>query len=84
MIPMAFDEAGIPIFARPSWCIRLFGGLDVEGQGRQRTALARQPRTGALLAFPALHPFDPFRSEGRSCSSTEMPIASSQAFRAGA
>lgn len=60
MIPMAFDEAGIPVFARPSWCIRLFGGLEVEGQGRQRTALARQPRTGALLAFLALHPFRAF------------------------
>lgn len=60
MIPMAFDEAGIPVFARPSWCIRLFGGLEVKGQGRSLPALARQPRTGALLAFLALHPFRAF------------------------
>jgi len=60
MIPSAFDEAGGPVFARPALRLCLFGGLEVEGRGRPLPELARQPRTGALLAFLALHPFRAF------------------------
>lgn len=60
MIPLAFDAAGVPMAARPAWRIRFFGGLRVEGPGRSLSALARQPQTGALLAFLALHPFCAF------------------------
>ncbi len=60
MMPSAFDETGAPLMAQPALRIRLFGDLTVEIRGRSLPELARQPQTGGLLAFLALHPFRSF------------------------
>lgn len=59
-MPSAFDETGAPLMAQPALRIRLFGDLTVEIRGRSLPELARQPQTGGLLAFLALHPFRSF------------------------